>query len=156
MNKKLITNLNDRVGEDDELWVVGDIAMLGPQHMERIEKVLSQINGSKHLVAGNHDRWRIQTYRNAGFTTVHSSMWFDYGEHTFYMMHDPAEYSVIENNPKAVMLCGHIHGLFKHLLPAKRIINVGVDVWDLKPVNFDEITNLLIEFGTFKEKEVDG
>jgi calcineurin-like phosphoesterase family protein len=59
------------------------------------------------------------------------------------MMHDPSTYIVIEKNPKAILLCGHIHSLFKHLLPEKRIINVGVDAWDMKPVSFDQILELL-------------
>ena len=59
------------------------------------------------------------------------------------MMHDPSTYTVIENDPNAVLLCGHIHKLFKHLLPEKRVINVGVDVWNYQPVSFLQILDLL-------------
>ena len=73
-------------------------------------------------------------------------MWFTVGGLNLVLVHDPAAYTVIENGPiKQYMLCGHIHGLFKHLLPQKRIINVVVDVWDYKPVSVDEIIKLIKE-----------
>ena len=150
MHKGLIANHNELVTTKDEVWHLGDLTMLGPSSAAKVAKLIAQFHGQLNLVVGNHDKWRIQTYENHGFWTIHSAMWFDYEGIRFYMMHDPVKYTVIENEPKSVMLCGHIHRLFKHLLPHKRVINVGVDVWDYKPVSFEEILALLDDYEVFK------
>ena len=138
---------NDVVSPKDEVWNLGDVSMLSSEYVGKVRKEVNKFNGTKHLVIGNHDEWRASSYENAGFWTAHTAFWFPYKEFTFYLMHDPAKYTILENDPKAIMLCGHIHNLFKHLLPEKRIINVGVDVWDFIPVSFDQILSLLRENG---------
>jgi calcineurin-like phosphoesterase family protein len=70
-------------------------------------------------------------------------MWFERDGIKFYLAHDPAIYTVIQNDPNTVLLCGHVHQLFQHLLPDKRVINVGVDAWNFKPVSYNTILNLL-------------
>lgn len=148
MHQTLVLNHNQMVSEEDETWVIGDVTLMSSEYVGKIKKQIERFNGVKHLVLGNHDDWKAKNYENAGFWTVHTAMWFYHEGLTFYMMHDPAKYTIIENDPKAVMLCGHVHQLFKHLLPEKRIINVGVDVWGLKPVSFDQILDLLKEYKT--------
>jgi calcineurin-like phosphoesterase family protein len=147
MHQQLVYNHNQMVKPDDEVWVIGDVTLQSPEYVGKTRKVVEKFNGVKHLVLGNHDEWKAWTYTSAGFVTVHTATWFEYAGFTFYMMHDPSTYTVIQNDPKAILLCGHIHNLFQHLLPDKRVINVGVDVWDYKPVPFHTIINLLTEHG---------
>jgi calcineurin-like phosphoesterase family protein len=139
MHQTLQGNHNAVVEPKDHVWVLGDVSLKGPENAGQVRKEVNKFNGIKHLVLGNHDDWRARTYLSAGFTTVHSAMWFQHEGYTIYMMHDPAEYTVIQHDPKAIMLCGHIHNLFKDLLPERRIINVGVDVWGLTPVTLNTI-----------------
>lgn len=143
MHGTLITNHNAVVSPTDHVWVIGDVTLRSPQYVGQIRKEVDKFNGIKHLVLGNHDDWRARTYLHAGFTTVHSAFWFQHEGYTFYMMHDPAEYTVIQNDPSSMMLCGHIHNLFDNLLPDKRIINVGVDVWDMKPTSMTQIMEVI-------------
>ena len=77
MNRSLIQRWNDVVGNDDEVWVLGDVAM------GRIGDTLGlirQLHGTKILLAGNHDRcwapsgvvntkWN-EAYRDAGFAEI--------------------------------------------------------------------------------------
>lgn len=54
MNEALIDRWNAVVGNDDEVWVLGDVALGGwretlPSHVRRLQ-------GRKVLVPGNHDR----------------------------------------------------------------------------------------------------
>lgn len=146
MHKVLVSKYNQIVTDDDEIWNLGDVAMLSSEFVGKLRKEVNKFKGVKHLVVGNHDRWRIQLYEDAGFNSAHTSFWFKYNDLTFHLFHDPAKYTTIENNPKAIMLCGHIHKLFKHLLPEKRIINVGVDAWNFIPVSFDQILSLLNDY----------
>ena len=80
MNEELIDNHNALVGQDDVVWMLGDMNM---GDIEAGLKLVSRINGRKHLICGNHDRpfagaatdprartaWR-QRYLDAGFKSV--------------------------------------------------------------------------------------
>jgi calcineurin-like phosphoesterase family protein len=143
MHGFMIAAHNAIVGPEDHVWILGDVTLKGPENCGQVRKEVNKFNGIKHLVLGNHDDWRARTYLQAGFTTVHSAMWFPHEGRTFYMMHDPAEYNVIQNDPNAMLLCGHIHNLFDNLLPDKRIINVGVDAWKMKPVSIEQIMEVI-------------
>lgn len=151
MHQQLIRTNNEVVGKKDELWAVGDVSLTHPEDARKVRNVISKFNGLKHLVLGNHDEWKVDSYLKSEFITVHSAMWFEHKGITFYMVHDPAAYTVIENIPNAVLLCGHVHKLFKHLLPHKRVINVGVDVWKNPPSMLD-IEALLIENDLFNKE----
>lgn len=60
MNKKLLDNINETVGPNDELFILGDIAM---QTKVAIE-FLKSINAKKYLITGNHDNGEF--IRNSG------------------------------------------------------------------------------------------
>jgi len=154
MHKAMQFDHNQVVSESDEVWVLGDVTMLSSEYVGKVKKEILKFNGTKHLVIGNHDEWRAHSYEKSGFWTIHTAFWFQYGKFTFYLVHDPAKYTIIENDPNAIMLCGHVHNLFKHLLPEKRIINVGIDIWK-KPVSFKEILTLLIEYGVMDPGSLD-
>ncbi len=53
MNEMLIKNWNDRVGPDDHVYHLGDVAL---GSFEDSIKCVARLNGIKHLVVGNHDR----------------------------------------------------------------------------------------------------
>ena len=145
MHQQLIYNNNQLVSPEDELWFLGDVCLMSPEFVGKVRKVVEKFNGVKHIVLGNHDEWKAQHYIAAGFNTAHTAMWLEHDGKKFYMMHDPATYTVIQNEPNSFLLCGHIHNLFKHLLPDKRVINVGVDVWEYSPVSIDQIVKLIAD-----------
>lgn len=136
MTQDFIYRHNEIVSNDSDVWHLGDITLEGPHRADYIRRnIIQQLKGKHHLVLGNHDEWKVQSYLKDAFLTVHSAFWFDYEDITFYLGHDPCMYTVLENIPNAYMLCGHVHKLFTYLLPEKRVINVGVDVWDYRPVS---------------------
>ena len=65
MNTALIENWNQTVADDDEVWHLGDVAMVPkPQ----IIPILAQLKGHKYLVCGNHDkRITVTWWMNHGF-----------------------------------------------------------------------------------------
>ena len=78
MDEALIERWNERIGPQDTVWVLGDVALGRPDDL--LAKV-SRLRGHKLLVAGNHDRcwfgrgesaeaW-TQRYLDAGFQAVH-------------------------------------------------------------------------------------
>lgn len=143
MHKVLINNHNSVVGKDDIVWNLGDVTMASTSNIETINKSISKFNGIHHLIVGNHDDWKISSYEKVGFLTIHNAMWFKHDSLTFYLAHDPSVYNMIESDKNNILLCGHVHNLFKHLLPEKRVINVGIDVWNFFPVHLNNILELL-------------
>jgi calcineurin-like phosphoesterase family protein len=51
MDAEMIARWNAAIGEDDEIWHLGDFARTLP----RAAEILSRLNGRKHLVLGNND-----------------------------------------------------------------------------------------------------
>jgi calcineurin-like phosphoesterase family protein len=147
-NNGLIAAHNKVNQTGETVWHIGDFTMASEEYVGKVRKqVIQRLNGIHHLVLGNHDSWKPFRYVDNGFVSVHTSFWFSHDEYTFVLAHDPSIYTVLENEEKTFMLCGHIHKLFQHLLPQKRIINVGVDVWDYKPVSFEQICDLIRQNG---------
>jgi len=144
MDQHIIFKQNEVVTKDDEVWHIGDFSMLSPEFAGRVERKLRKLKGRHHLVLGNHDRIKPFNYVNMGFTSVHTVYWFEKAGYRFVLAHDPSVYTVCKDTD--VFLHGHIHNLFRHLLPAKRVINVGVDVWNFAPVSFKQILELLYEY----------
>ena len=145
MNKAIIRNFNSVVRSNDVTFHLGDFSLKGIGYKPWFEKMLEQLNGEHHLVLGNHDRMGAWDYVQVGFTTVHTALIFE----EFVLVHDPVA-SI--TRPDRIFLCGHVHQLYK-TLPGKNIINVGIDVWDYKPVSIEDIriwVETWIKDGTLK------
>jgi len=132
MRSGIIRRHNETVKKEDTVYVIGDSAMLGASQWEHLKGVINSMNGTKHLIFGNHDEFKWQRYLDIGFTSVHSAIWLKDAGLDMVLVHDPSAYCMIK--PGTVLLCGHIHTLFKSI-PDKLVVNVGVDVWDFRPTN---------------------
>ena len=132
MNRVMIDQWRDLVHEGDVVYHLGDFGF-GPWHT--IEAILPQLPGLLCLITGNHDRGRENRFRRAGVAVarhVHvklANRWV-LARHKF----DP-EYD-------GWQLCGHVHRWFrKH--PSKKVINVGVDVWNFEPVCEETLASMI-------------
>jgi calcineurin-like phosphoesterase family protein len=144
MNKAFIHNHNELVQHDDKVFHIGDFAWKGWEHF------VSRLNGTHILIFGSHDDAKPFKFINLGFQSAHTSFALTNDmldaddptiDHPFYLIHDPATFIAI---PKGgFLLHGHIHSLWHHLLPHKKAINVGVDVWNCKPVSMQQILELI-------------
>ena len=160
MNRVLIQNINDMVGIDDELWILGDFAYKVGR--EEVRRMREQIKCKHvHLIAGNHDK----DYSQDGiFQSVqhYKELKTVYGR--FILFH----YPILEWNAAhygSVHLHGHIHSTGKYNednLKKKycdrltyghsskevdlglRIYDVGVDANDFKPVSLEHIADKMI------------
>lgn len=71
MNDTMIMNWNKVVGKADTVFCVGDFSL----SVANLDKILAELNGTKVLIYGNHDRcWRqesyVEKYKKWGFTEV--------------------------------------------------------------------------------------
>ena len=144
MNETMIKNWNRVVKPTDEVYHLGDFGwQLSPT---RLKEIMSQLNGHKHLILGNHDKEKLH-----GHCLVWESI-DNYKElkidgHKVVLFHYPI-YDWNGAFNKTVHLYGHVHKTMdlrnvdlRH--KNKRCYNVGVDVNNYTPVSWEEIKKIL-------------
>lgn len=154
MNNQLVKLWNSVVRHEDVVYILGDLSMRGREDNQGpLRHALRKMRGTKHLILGNHDKFDPFTYVDMGITSVHTSLEVEIGpranaidtrRYSVYLVHDPAVTRVAVGHK---WLCGHVHGMFKR---CGNVINVGVDVWDFKPVSEEQI---VAEFHTAAAEE---
>lgn len=130
MTVKLVEAWNSRVGPNDVVYHLGDVSF-GDASLTN--SILNELNGTIHLIKGNHDKGVDNHPR---FASVQDYLELKIGKHHVVMCHFPfavwnkAHYGSIH-------LHGHSHGGYK----AKgRIMDVGVDTRsDMAPWSWNEI-----------------
>jgi calcineurin-like phosphoesterase family protein len=138
MDEAMIRNWNAVVGPEDSVWHLGDFAM--NKGADRLRPYLERLNGTIHLVLGNHDR------RTPDYAALFAST------------QDLAEVKVQlpSGHNKAVVLChyamrerrnsfrgawhfyGHSHGGLADDATALSL-DIGVDCWGFRPVGVEEL-----------------
>jgi calcineurin-like phosphoesterase family protein len=69
MQEALIRCWNLTVGPDDTVLLLGDFILM---EREQAPGIVRQLNGSIHLLRGNHDRWRPdEWFLEAGFAAIY-------------------------------------------------------------------------------------
>ena len=127
----LIANWNTTVGPDDEVWHLGDFA-LGPAP-DKIAEMLNQLNGRKHLIVGNNDG--LATLNAPGWASLQHYAEISADERELVLCHYPFRtWNGVGRG--RLNIHGHSHG---RLTPAPKQYDVGVDVWDFRPVRLGEI-----------------
>jgi len=134
MHKEIIYKHNSVVKPGDNVYVLGDCAFLGSERIFKLKPLLDKMNGTKHLIMGNHDDAKPFTYEKIGFTTVHTALVICDGK--VILRHDPAAANVM---PDKLWLVGHVHNVFHYTIEPIKCFNVGVDVNNFYPVNLKQI-----------------
>jgi calcineurin-like phosphoesterase family protein len=145
MNAGLIERHNAVVKPQDDVYHMGDLAMAGTK---KIAEVMRQLNGRHHLVMGNHDFGNIKPHRlDLGFASINPAVetFMEIAGHKVSVGHFPYrgasgsdtryedQKPVYQGLPR---IHGHVHQAWRELGP---MLNVGVDVWDYRPVSEDEV-----------------
>ena len=107
MDKAIIKNWNEVVSNKDLVIHLGDVALCGK---ERFRQIMSQLNGRKMLIRGNHDNWTDEFYREAGFEYVsrYPIVWNEF----YILSHAPLQLS--ETTPY-FNYYGHVHNDEKYV-----------------------------------------
>lgn len=157
MDEGLVERWNASVGDDDEVWVLGDVAM---GTIADSLPLVEGLRGRKVLVAGNHDRcwyghgsyadrW-VDQYHEAGFDEiVQGSTTTTVGGTEVLVCHFPYEGDshdadrYTEHRPVdhgRWLVHGHVHERWQ---VHGHQVNVGVDVWDWRPVPEAELAAIV-------------
>lgn len=156
MNQTIVTHWNEKVGENDLVYHLGDVALyfFKPQRdaYQAIFELLDLLHGHLVMIKGNHDSRALFKYlesKNYVFNGMPKFQFEDvgvllkYNHRQYYLTHYPLMLGIA---PQITNLHGHIH---HYSVPIKENINVGIDAPELDylspkpafgtPLNFREI-----------------
>lgn len=156
MNNTLIQNWNKVVSLNDDVYIIGDFALIkGFDHGEKLNKLqylTNSLNGKKHLIFGNHDYFSDEEYKNAGFTEIlHGFHEVLLNSHWFIMCHYQMT-SWNNSHGGSMHLFGHEHwrqqyepkhSVYEEIHWSERKFNVCVDANNFTPVNINDVIRIL-------------
>jgi calcineurin-like phosphoesterase family protein len=129
MDSLMIERWNAAVAPGDEVWHLGDFC----RRPADAPALLAGLHGTKHLVGGNNDP--SGTREAEGWASVQDYAELEEGGRRLILCHY-AFRSWRDQHKGALNLHGHSHGRLK---PLPRQQDVGVDVWDWRPVTIERI-----------------
>lgn len=140
MNKNLIKKWNEKISFDDDVYILGDFTMKGP---DLATEILSQLKGKKHLICGNHDRFVLNpAFDKSRFVSIREYAEISYSNTLFILFH----YPIVEWNGfhrGSIDLHGHQHNHadynYNNLQNGIRRYDVGVDANYMSPVSAEDI-----------------
>ncbi len=173
MDRVLINNYNSTVGPMDVCYFLGDVGFCG---YEKMKKYINELNGTKILILGNHDRGST-AMRNIGFAAVLNGATLYIAKHRVTLSHCPLydvkredttemrgatpddnwhgvnrpgykdQYSFTDEGQ--FHLHGHIHSpnRGKSVKILGRQYDVGVDANNYRPVNISVIESWIAKYG---------
>lgn len=134
MNEVLIANWNSRVGDRDEIFVLGDFGF-SRSDSESVESIFARLRGRKHLVIGNHDLKNPKVLK-LPWVWAEPAATFKCGGHRAELLHYPME-TWNRAHWGAMHFHGHSHGSLATHRP--RRFDVGVDTADYAPIAWETL-----------------
>lgn len=134
MNAHLLAQYRAVVRPGDDLWILGDFAVGKADEARRaaVRAIFDAIPGRKHLVLGNHDRPWI---RGLPWDSLTQMADIPVDGRRLVLCHYPM-ITWPGARRGALQLFGHVHGNWRG---TRNSINVGLDVWEFRPVTLPEI-----------------
>lgn len=131
MNESIISRWNEKVNNNDVIYHLGDFAF--GDGSKRPDLILKRLNGKKILISGNHDSKRTL---EAGWDGVFQLLEIAVNGQVITLCH--YSMNVWHHSYRGNWhLYGHSHG---GLVEGSSLsCDVGVDVWNLYPVSFDQL-----------------
>ena len=133
MDQQMIDRWNSVVspGDGDEVWHLGDFAVR--QSAQRVAHLLQTLHGRKHLIVGNNDGPAVTDC--SGWQSVRRYEELTIDGKKLVLCHYPFR-TWRDVGRGSINLHGHSHGRLK---PLPHQYDVGVDVWDFRPVRLADI-----------------
>lgn len=141
MNEKIIENWNNIVGQYDDVYHIGDVA-LGNTPDDLLTSLVKELNGQIKLIPGNHDTLRrIAIYEQAGWEILPPLVHLKKLHTT--LCHFPMQ-SWYHSHHGEFQLHGHVHGALEEQNMGLRRKDVGVDCNNFTPIPFEVIKEELL------------
>lgn len=123
-DEELVARWNNIVAKEDIVWHLGDVAF-GEKNLE----LVSQLNGCKRLILGNHDNYPIEKYLRH-FKSVHAMAIVN----KCILTHIPVHYT--QFGRFKLNIHGHLHS---NELPDKRYVCASAEHQNLAPKLLDSM-----------------
>ena len=139
MDEALIKNWNDRVTNNDTVYILGDMFF----RSKNPEQILRRLKGKKRLIVGNHDgSWMTKIDYEKYFVSVDKFLETNDGTHAVTLCHFPL--LTWKHAKRSYMIHGHIHNdtsmdFWPMIVTRDNVLNAGVDINGYKLVTFDEL-----------------
>jgi calcineurin-like phosphoesterase family protein len=152
MDEMLIANWNKTIGEQDNVYFLGDFTFRGK---DEVEAIVSRLNGHIHWVYGNHDKTKggKAAIKANGFVWKGSYKEIKINGQNIMLFH----YAQLVWNKchyGSWSLVGHSHGSLRYILPDNiELAKLGLPVLQLD-VGVDVAYKHLGEFRPFAFEEV--
>lgn len=142
MDSVIVNNINSKVGPNDTLIHLGDVAFGG---FEKIGEFLNRLVCKNiNLVLGNHDHHIRNNRENIQerFLSVSDYLQVRIYDQDFVLSHYPfASWNGL--NKGVIHLYGHIHSGYKNKFGNGKKMDVGVDGNDMRPYKLSEIVHMM-------------
>ncbi len=159
MNEELIKAWNDVVGEEDDVYHLGDVSLT---NSDNTHKILQRLNGKIHLISGNHEKSVLsKQYCRDRFEWIkdYYELKIESSEPDFSVPTRNKQISIVmchyamrvwnKSHHGAIMLYGHSHDNLDG--PQKewgKSMDVGVDsayriLGEYRPFSLREIINIM-------------
>jgi calcineurin-like phosphoesterase family protein len=142
MNATIINNINSKVGQDDTLIHLGDIAFGG---FDKLEQFLDRlICKNIYLVLGNHDHHikNNRSFIKDRFMSVQNYMEVNIEGEDFVLCHYPLQ-SWHGLNKGVIHLHGHVHLSAQNKWGNGKRLDVGMDGNNMRPYKITEIVHMM-------------
>jgi len=158
-NRALVENINSIVGDEDELWILGDVSYR--TSMTDMRHWVNRLNGRKHMIIGNHDNNFRKPHKDfeyeSVFQSIHTEDTLELGEEKFPVVLSHFQFledqetayrqfpEALKKNewPDHVLLHGHTHR--KPIYQYENSIHVGLDSHNLFPISESRVVELIKE-----------
>ena len=134
MDAAIMARWQERVQPEDDIWCLGDFAF---RNSISVSSYLSELPGKKHLIHGNHDS--EETKNLAAWTSSQQMAEVKIGKVLIVLCH----YAMRVwhwSGGGTLHFYGHSHG---QLPGCSQSLDVGVDCFDFRPVDLNEIQERL-------------
>ena len=155
MDHRLVELYNDMVTDSDEVYFLGDLAFhrrrirQGTLTPRDVNKVIKKLKGRKHLIAGNHDSWFLESpdFDRGLFLSIGQEERLEADGRTLILLHDPAPFLPDPETgeapqrslgPGEMLIYGHVHNNLPEEPPVPSCC-VCVEVTSYSPVSLEAV-----------------
>jgi calcineurin-like phosphoesterase family protein len=150
MDQIIFDNINEVVGLDDTLYILGDFCFRGKKPIEYRSRIVCQ---NVHLVYGNHDRRNDFKDDLQGFSSVQDVKEIIHCNQRIFLSHYPHR-SWPASHKGSFHCYGHVHSKLDHedRQSSRKTLDIGVDNcinYDKpfgQPFSFKEVQNIMSKY----------
>lgn len=144
MNRAIVEKYNDVVTPEDDVYILGDLMLGGPDRMKDGLSLIKQLKGKLHIVRGNHDtdtRW--EAYHDLyNVVECDNAIYLKYRGYHLYLSHYPTLTANLEKESLkqcTLNLYGHTHQTSNFYNDIPFMYHVGVDSHNCAPVEINDV-----------------